>query len=436
MNNLSRYDYFSKIRCNSPLKIPAPIPNATILTVLLFIRHGIRSPGQIWHFSGNEGEWNCDGLQKINKFSNIYVNENRYELYQYKKAKNYLFPPTCEKSSLTNEGINQLFELGQLYFNYSIMMNLISQTNLKDALKMFSIRSSFVTRCIESALSFLNGFFYQLEGTIDEKISIKSGKENEEPLAPSPFRSKLIYRHMMDYIKSEEYEKRLNRSEKIIQKFRKYLNISYPVHQFESLSFGDYINTLRCSNQEDNVIKSIDHERPKEKQLITPEIHKELMTNVYFLEGKFYNSTRSATIGPIFKLILEKLKKIKSNKIDHVFNLFSGHSETLSALLTAFGIENEFTPPFGSHFLIEAWKVNNGESFLRIALNGDVLKIIDLKEFKKYAKDLISEKVEQKNDELSESTTCNILNTTVLNEDHFIPGICEINKKIIISDQE
>lgn len=439
MNDISKYHYYSNIACNPSLKVPYPIPNATLITVLLFIRHGIRSPAQKWNLPGNEGYWNCNGISQSTKFPKVFVNGKQYNYYHYDQSKNYLFPPSCEKSSLTDEGVWKLNELGHLYYKYSLMNNIISSTNFSNVFQIFSIRSSFVIRCIESALSFLNGFFSQFNGSINQPLHIETGEENDEPLAPSPFRSKIIYNHLLDYLKKENYENRLNKSEKIIEKFRKYLNISYPVHQFESLSFGDYINTLRCSKQEENVIRSINHTIPTEENLITPEIHKELMENVYFLEGNFYKSSKSSTIGPIFRLILEKLKKIKSKNPDHIFNLFSGHSETLSALLTGFGIKNEFTPPFGSHFLIEAWKSNNSQIFLRVALNGEVLKIVPIKEFKKYAKSIINE-WDDSNLLIEQSTTSSIeqndLNNSVSNQDFISPNFCLVKSNLVIPDHE
>lgn len=381
---------YSDLPCTAPLNIPDPVPNATLLTVLLFIRHGLRSPSQAWHLPGNEGQWNCNGIKDITRFPNVTVNGQKYDYYLFNKTKKYIFPPSCEASSLTDEGVQQLFDLGKLYYKYSINNNLISQTNLINFLSTFSVRSSYVTRCIESALSFLNGFFYKFDELLNQTFDIKTGQKNDEPLAPSPFRSDLIFQNMLKFIDQEEYRKRHRRSEELIQKFRKYLNISYLTHEFESLSFGDYINTLRCNRQEDEVIKSINFE-DEDEQLITPEIHREMMRNVFYMEGNFYNFSLAPTVAPIFKLILDKLKKINYKRPEHLFNLFSAHSETLSALITAFGYNSEFTPPFASHFLIEVWKPESSSSFLRVVLNGEEIKRISLHKFKKMAKKLVNQ---------------------------------------------
>lgn len=423
---MDKYQYYSGIKCNPSLKLPDPISNATLFTVLLFIRHGIRSPSHSWHYTGNEGQWNCNGIKDKTKFPNVYVNEDKYNYYQYDHNKKYLFPPSCERSSLTDDGTKQIYNLGKLYYKYALMNNITSSTNLSSSLSIFSIRSSYVIRCIESALSFLNGFFKQFEGSFNQTLQIKTGKNNDEPLAPSPFRSKVIYSHLVNYLMKDEYRKRFNKSEEIIKKFKKYLNVTYQDYEFESLAFGDYINTLRCSNQENKIIRSIDHQTPTEEKLITPEIHKELMENVYFLEGDFYNFSRKASIGPIFKLILEKLRNIKSKKTEHIFNLFSGHSETLSALLTGFGVKNDFTPPFGSHFLIEVWKPIDSKPFLRVLINGEIIKTIPLKEFKKYAKDLVN------NDDQTialtdQSTICRVDDKNASNQDHLLSEI--LNEK-------
>lgn len=386
----SFHNYFD-IPCRAPLKVPNPLPNASLLTILLFIRHGMRSPEQLWHLPGNEGHWNCNGIKNITKFQNVTINSQPYDYYFFNESKNYTFPPSCDKGSLVNEGVKQIFDLGGLYYNYSLSTHLISPIDFSNGLSIFSVRSSFVPRCIETALSFLNGFYQSYDGIINQTLEIETGKMYEEPLAPFPGGSKLMYQDAVKFIELEEYKNRINRSEEIIKNFKEYLNVTYPIHQIESLTFGDYINTLRCAEQEDEMIRSFNHEVPSEENLITPELHKEIMNNMHFMEAGFYNFSRAPSIAPIYKLILPKLKKITSKKPSHVFNFFSGHDGTLSALLTAFGMESEFPPPFASHFLIEVWKHENSNHVLRISFNGEVIKTIPLKEFKKAAKKLIKE---------------------------------------------
>lgn len=384
------HQYFD-IPCSAPLNSPPPFPNATLLTILLFVRHGMRSPEQLWNLPGNEGHWDCNGTKHFSKFLNVIVNGQPYDHYQYNSSKQYQFPPSCDKGSLINEGTAQLFNLGKLYYNYSLENKLISPINSSYDLSMLFVRSSFVQRCIESALAFLNGFFESYNGTIQPNLEIETGKMFEEPLAPFPGGSKLMYEDALKFIELDEYKNRINRSKEIIKNFDKYLNVTYPIHEIESLTFGDYINTLRCANQEDEVIKTINHDIPTEENLITPDLHREIMNNMLFMEGGFYNFSRAPSIAPIYKLILPKLKKITSKKYKKVFNLFSGHDGTLTALMTAFGGEIEFPPPFASHFTIEVWHQNDSSYVLRACFNGNVIKTIPLKEFKKSAKKLIKE---------------------------------------------
>lgn len=384
------YQYFD-FPCSAPLDSPPPFPNATLLAILLFVRHGMRSPEQLWNFPGNEGHWECNGTRYFSKFQNVMVNNQPYNHYEFNSSNKYKFPPSCDKGSLINQGTNQMFDLGKVYYNYSLFNNLISPINASYDLSKLSIRSSFVQRCIESALSFLNGFFDQYNGTIQQNLDIETGKMFEEPLAPFPGGSKLMYEDALKFIELEEYKTRINRSEEIISNFKKYLNVTYPIHEIESFTFGDYINTLRCSNQEDAVIKTINHEEPTEENLITPELHKEIMKNMVFMEAGFCNFSRAPSIAPIYKLILQKLKKITSKKPKTVFNLFSGHDGTLAALMTAFGMEIEFPPPFASHIAIEVWKQNDSSYILRASFNGRVIKTVPFKEFKKSAKILIKE---------------------------------------------
>lgn len=380
------YQYFD-LPCNAPLNSPPPFPNATLLTILLFVRHGMRSPEQLWHLPGNEGHWECNGTKYFSKFQNVTVNGQPYNYYQYNTSNQYIFPPSCDKGSLINKGVTQMFDLGKLYYNYSLSNNLISPI---DDLSKISVRSSFVQRCIESALAFLNGFFDQHKGEIQSNLEFETGKMFDEPLAPFPGGSKLMYEDALKFIELDEYKNRINKSKEIIKNFDKYLNVTYPIHEIESLTFGDYINTLRCANQEEEVIKTKDHESPSEENLVTPELHKEIMNNMAYMEAGFYKFSTAPSIAPIYKLIMQKLKKVKAKNPKKIFNLFSGHDGTLSALMIAFGEEIEFPPPFASHFAIEVWKQNDS-NVIRASFNGKVIKTIPYKEFKKSAKKLIKE---------------------------------------------
>lgn len=401
---MSRYQYFSDLPCHAPLKIAPPLPNATLLTLLLFIRHGMRSPALILHHPGNEGSWNCTGMKNNTKFPHVAVNGKPYQYYEYDPTKKYVFPPSCQRSALVDEGITKIKEIGKLYYNYSLMYNLISpETDPHKALSMFSVRSSNAQRCIESGISFLNGFFNNYDGTFNETLEMDVGEEGKEPLAPSPFRNKLIFEQILKFIDQDDYRKRYVESEEIVQKFSKYLKIIYPVHEFESLTMGDFFNSVRCANQEEEMYRTPEHEDPSEEVLITPEMHRILMNNVFYLEGKFYNYSLPLPAGPILKLVVEKLDKIESEKPEKIFNLFSSHSETLSALIATFGIDCELPPPFNSHLLLEVWKPDDSSPIIiRFVLNGDQLKIVPLEDFMKNAMGIIKEYEKQvnKNDDL------------------------------------
>ena len=255
--------------------------------------------------------------------------------------------------------------------------------------------SSFSPRCIESALSFLNGFFHNYDGLIYEPIKIITGGKNNEPLSASPFHSNVIYNNLLKYLSNEEYKNRYNLSEEIIKKIHgKYLNVSYPVHEFESLTFGDFVNTVRCAKQEKNVYRTIDHKKPPEnEQIIDPNIHKFVMSNVFYLEGNLIKYSTVSVI-PIFELIIQKVKEA-----DKKFNVFSAHSETLSAILSYLGEKMELPPPYRSHFLIETWKPNNGsQPFLRMSFNGEVLRTILVDDFIRSTEEFIRKYGENKND--------------------------------------
>lgn len=387
----SLYQY-SEIPCFAPLRTPPPFPNATLLSLFLFIRHGARAPEQIWHFPGNSGEWHCNGLGNFTKFRNVTVNNQPYTYYDFSTQKprpedRKLFHPTCHPGSLLDKGVQDLVELGKFYQNYaaSNIDSFSSQLNLKQ----FYLRSSFIPRCIESALSFLNGFFDHIEEPINETIEFVTGQMNDDPLVIVPAASDLMLESSFRFAETDEYKQRIKELKEIIKKFDKYLNVSFPIHEMQALLFGDYINTLRCSKQDKTVIRDEGHTQPQEELMITPEIHKIILNDMNFFEAGFVKFDKIATLGPILQLILQRMESYYSLESHCKFSLFSGHDATLNALLTYFGTNTTYPPPFASQVLLEFWY--STRPYLRVVYNGDVITTLPVSQFKKDAEILVAE---------------------------------------------
>ncbi|OHT08512.1 histidine acid phosphatase [Tritrichomonas foetus] len=360
----------TSILCVAPLQTPPPIPGATLLTLFLFTRHGMRSPEHLWHLPGNEGVWSCGDLSKValNKFKNISVNGKPFVYKSFNESEFYPFPPSCQKGMLLNEGIKELRDLGKLYKHYVIEHNVIPEKFNKD---LFYVRSSYVPRCIDSAIAFTSGFY---DNDDDIEIDIPTGSFGHEPIAPFPGGSKLLFAEAEKFIETDEYKYRINRSKEIIAQFDDKLNVTFQMHELEALTFGDYINTMICSNQT----------LPFE---MTENLHSEIMNHMNFIESGFFNFTLNPTAGPIIELVLNKIEDYYGLESHSKFNYFSGHDGTIAALLEAFGQRTFSPPPFASHFLLEIWY--SDRPYLRAVYNGEVIKTMPLSEFKKWGLSLV-----------------------------------------------
>lgn len=66
----------------------------------------------------------------------------------------------------------------------------------------------------------------------------------------------------------------------------------------------------------------------------------------------YFNLTFSA--GPVLKLLIADMnKKVKDNEFKKIFQFYSGHDTTITALMNTLGIFNGLQPPFSSALIIE-----------------------------------------------------------------------------------
>ena len=354
--------------CFPPPKFPNPVPNATLLSLFMFIRHGARVPIRKWENPNEKYEWHCGENYLNRNYRKPLVNNNYTLNFAYTKDKNYTFLPSCLPGMLLDTGVKQLQNLGKELNKY-----LVEETKLlppKYDSNLVYLRSSFYPRCIESSVALLDGLYPPERD--NETVNVTVNPPETEPLCPNPTWKGFLEKQD-DFVKSKEFTKSIKEFDEKMSAIARYYNVSFN-DDVEKLLVGDFINTHRCEKQ------------PYPKQLADPYYDDRMRNMALFVQG-FMEMIQPVGDKPIMEHLLNEIDKFYNGTAQNRFTLFSGHDITISTVLIFLGYNNlKYPPPFTSNILVELWK-KDSKDYIRFVYNGNVLPfkgkdMILLNEFK------------------------------------------------------
>lgn len=393
----------SPIPCSGTLAHPEPVSNGYLLMLFLITRHGARSPSQDWAQKEYVGNWNCGNKFNDGFWRTPIVNGKKMEIFKNdpnkleflteedkQKATSFFdlskaeyrvgFPPSCPNGNLLDEGVDQLLSLGKLYYHY--LVEVAKFLPPKYDPKNIFVRSSFVPRCVESAVSIINGM-YPPENN-GEILNITTGQYKNEPLCPYSESTEEFIELSKEFVKKDEFKRRKEYFQRLTN-LHNHLNMKLE-NDMDSLIVADFLNCFRCSGNElpfppyPSTQEQYDKNNKNngndgnDNLIINDEIFNELMSNMAFWEAGFLDFAGNASYGPIFELIMNHIDKhFSMDESTAKFVLFSGHDVTISAILNALGyLDFTAPPPFASHISIELWQLD--KPHLRFVFNGKVMQ--------------------------------------------------------------
>lgn len=354
--------------CVAPLITPSPVVNATLISLLLFTRHGSRTATQSsWGYSQDQlTGWEC-GHRHLDPLHRTAVVNGVPTSFVYNESQNYVFSSSCHAGALLDKGFDQQESLGKLYRDYLINQKVLPE---KYDPSLIKIRSSFVPRCVESAIGFMQGLYPpESEGEI---LNITTGNEKDEPLCPYAGSTPETYKKALEWTEQEWFKKRHSESTAIHNKLVEPYNVTVKI-PLELMLLGDHFNVLKCNN--------------KPMTFVDEEMYSHMLSDVAIFESGFFGYAGNLTYGPIWELIMNAIDRYYGLEEKARFYLFSGHDVTVSALLAGLGyIDLVAPPPYASHFAVEIWYTTRPH--LRFVFNGDVVPVdgqdlVPLTEFKK-----------------------------------------------------
>ena len=370
------------LTCCGSLNTPKVIPNATLLTLFMYIRHGQRVPYQHWETSNDNFTWNCGNHYHNMNYRKPVANGVTYD-FKSDPNEEYSFKPTCKDGYLLDDGYMQLNRLGKIYKRY-----LVDETKIlpeKYDEKNVYFRSSFLPRCIESGTAFIDGL-YPPEND-NETINVKIGSASNEPLFPHALYNDDFIKGALRFSNTEETLRREKEFDKNAEKLVNHYNLTFK-YVLEKFLVGDYFTVLKCTNQP----------YPKE---IVDDIYDELINDTSYFVTYYFGEIRPLADKPIFNELFNEIDAFYKHEKSNKFTLFSGHDVSLAAILVGLGYTKgkETPPPYASHITAELWR-KDGVDYIRFTFGGEVIKfrgneITPYKDFKKIYEEYSLDKNEE-----------------------------------------
>jgi hypothetical protein len=338
--------------CVAPNLPPPVVANAPLLSLILLIRHGTRTPTS--HRAGwpaARGQWYCGTRYQYTITRTPIANGRPYN-FAYNSSSPHPYGPACAAGYLLDQGFDQLSSFGAACRPY-LTKTKIAPTEYTP--KLLDVRSSWFPRAIESATAFLHGLYPPKEK--GEIVTVTTGDQTSEPLAPVFDRDKEFIRQLPGILTSLPLNERLARIKTEFTPLFDYYNITTR-EDFDWFHIADLFFPYRCGNGELS-------------EGVNDEDLEKTLGNLLAVEQIYAKVTRKDSVQPLNDFLLKEIEflfGVGNPKL----SLMSCHDVTFVTFLTGinyFGLK--VPPPLASHLGIEVWEQNG--KYVRVVLNGKVV---------------------------------------------------------------
>jgi hypothetical protein len=335
---------------------PLPLPNATLFSLFLFIRHGTRTPTLHEGWPAAQGNWHC-GNRYSTSVTRVPVANGVPYSFAFNASAAHAFKPSCHAGSLTDTGFDDQTALGAAYRGYLVNTTRLLPPEFDP--ELVSVRSSWLPRAIESATVFVNALFPpKNEG---ETITIVTGTPStHDPLVPLIDNQDEFSTGFHEFVHSEPMASRVPEAKRLYQPLFEKYNISSR-EDMDYLTIADLFFPYQCGNGELS-------------EGLTDELWRHMLGNILAVEDGYARRRLNVTYRPMLALISGELREQLAGRKKAKFMLLSGHDLTITTFLAGLGYNGlREPPPYASHLAFEVWQRDG--LYVRLALNGEVLVI-------------------------------------------------------------
>lgn len=404
-NHDKKTSYWPLNYCGADMMDPVeykPLKNAGLVNVQIIHRHGDRSPNHVLPFE--DVTWHCDTHEEIAFSYSAHSRPHSTTKKRYFTNRRLLTPTqefgsafwqgSCVQGQLTARGARQLATLGSIMREIYIERMHLLHDKYKHGRKQWWVRSTDIWRTKQSAEAFFNGL-YPIRKR-DSVFTLNTYPLDLEDMTGNKGHCPRLQTVINSIRDTKEWQMYWNESLELWESLSEKLEFQKSPYFQDQLYYplADVFRTrlchghpLPCSRKDPNncvtrtealqTIANAETELHLEKfasnnTLVSQNVRlgiggflKELMMNV---EGGLKNDESNSMVDDWNddESDDEKDDSREERNWRHKKKLFvySGHDDTISYLLGAFGA-NEQWPPYASHIVIELWRLHDSRRYSR-----------------------------------------------------------------------
>jgi hypothetical protein len=340
--------------CTAGPLLPPPVPNATLISLFLFLRHGSRAPSGSYGAPTLGGNWQCG--HRFSSHTRVPIVNGIPRNFSFNESEYHVYTPACRGGQLLDIGFDELVILGSKYRDYLTRQNPILPRDYDP--RLVQVRSTFVPRAAESAVAFLEGLYPPDNGGV---LNILQSNDSIDELLPGLHQfPPRVYERIDEFAALDELKDVIERAQKEYLPIYNQWNFSI-VDVRGLVLAADVFLSCRCGGEYKQSILPVDTLESMER-------------DVKKLGRGYYRFLGQEGFKPIWKMLVRQLDAYYGMEESFVFRLFCGHDTTLFAVLVGLNLlDDDVELPYASHLGVELW--HGKQTFVRFVLNGNVLKV-------------------------------------------------------------
>lgn len=348
--------------CTGNLTLPEPAPNMSLIHVSVLTRHGQRPPTVAYLDSKYSGHWTCDDDDAITPRTEA-APSVFYRYYKRLIDRDSLdYPSSCRSGDLTLFGQKQHVELGSFYRDHYV--NKLKFLPEKMDPELFRFYSSDVDRSFKSAESFLVGLYPVTSD--NEVLTIRTGAKLNNALRPNPDQCPILKEISKNFYSSKEFEEYAEKGWVYLSEIAEKLHIEKSAKNIHNICSG--IIPFLCS----------ENELPS---FVTQEAYDWCWEQAGYTQYHVYYANRTVPGSAIWRQLIAGIDDGVQKGIKFV--LQSAHDNTITSALIFLNYTEKYNPPYASHLNMEVYSDSSSQKFIRLSLNGKVVRstLFDEQEF-------------------------------------------------------